>query len=106
MKKYTAEELEIIVREVNSYDSSLIEFEYRPMCEIDETLGYESPSEILRMASFDSFNLEDDYFSIGIYGELISTSEERYESILLQGHDEIVETYNFLVENKCIEIIY
>ena len=105
MNKYTVEQLQEMVREVNGWDGSLEEFEYREMEEINELLHGMEPLEILRMAQFGEFNCNDDYFTINAYGNLESTSENDFHGELIDNLKEIVERYNKLVESGDIENI-
>lgn len=57
------------------------------------------------MAHFGEFNWSDDYFTINVYGNLESISENDFHSELIDNRDEIVERYNELVEAGKIEPI-
>ena len=106
MKKYTVEQLQEMLQEVNSYDSSLDSYEYWDMEQIDDLFCDTKPSEILRMAHFGEFNWSDDYFTINAYGNLDSINEFEFEKELTDNEDEIIETYNDLVESGNIEDIF
>lgn len=105
MNKYTVEQLQEMVREVNGWDGSLEEFGHREMEQINELFHSVEPLEILRMAHFGNFNWSDDYFTINAYGNLDSINEFEFEKEIKDGHDEIVERYNELVESGEIESI-
>ena len=105
MNKYTVEQLQEMVREVNGWDGSLEEFGYREMEQINELFHSVEPLEILRMAQFGEFNCNDDYFTINAYGNLESTSENDFHGELIDNSKEIVERYNELVESGDIENI-
>lgn len=106
MNKYTTEQLEEMVREVNSWDGSLEEFEYYEMEQINDLFHDAEPLEILRMAHFGNFNWNDEYFTVNAYGNLDSVSEFEFEKELKDNHDEIEEHYNELVESGEIENIF
>ena len=101
----TVEQLKEMVQEVNSYDGSLGEFEYREMEQINELLHGVEPLEILRMAHFGEFNWNDDYFTIDVYGNLGSIDEDEFHGELIDNSKEITGRYNELVEAGDIEPI-
>ena len=105
MKKYTVEQLQEMLQEVNGWDSSLEDYNYMEMEQLDEMLNGVEPIEILRMAHFGEFNWNDDYFTINGYGNLESISEFEFKKELEDNHDEIVERYSQLVESGEIENI-
>ena len=105
MNKYTVEQLQEMVREVNGWDGSLEEFGYREMEQINELFHSVEPLEILRMAQFGEFNCNDDYFTINGYGNLDSILENDFHGELIDNSKEIVERYNELVEAGDIENI-
>ena len=105
MKKYTVEQLREMLQEVNGWDSSLEDYDYMEMGQLDEVLISVEPTEVLRMAHFGEFNWSDDYFTINVYGNLESISEFEFEDMLKDNHDEIAERYNELVESEEIEDI-
>lgn len=106
MKKYNVEQLAEIVREVNSWDGSLEDFEYYEMEQLDELLHSVEPTEILRMAHFGDFNWNDEMVTIDGYGNLVSISYYEFQAELESNHDEIVERYNELVEDGEIEELF
>ena len=106
MKKYTVEQLREMLQEVNGWDSSLEDYDYMEMGQLDEMLNSVEPTEVLRMAHFGEFNWSDDYFTINVYGNLESISEFEFEELLEDSQDEIVERYNELLEEGAIEDIF
>ena len=105
MKKYTVEQLREMLQEVNGWDSSLEDYDYMEMEQLDAMLNGVEPTEVLRMAHFGEFNWSDDYFTINVYGNLESISKFEFEDMLKDSHDEIVERYNELLEDGAIEDI-
>lgn len=101
----TVEQLEEMVREVNSWDGSLGEFEYYEMEQINELLHGVEPLEILRMAHYGEFDWNDDYFTINAYGNLESCSENDFHGDLIDYSKEIVGRYNELLEEGDIDPI-
>lgn len=104
MNKYTVEQLQEMVREVNSWDGSLEEFEYEEMEFLNYSFDVE-PLELLRMAHFGNFNWNDDYFTVNVYGNLDSINEFEFEKELIDNSKEIIMVYNDLVESGEIENI-
>ena len=105
MNKYTTEQLKEMVQEVNGWDSSLEDYDYMEMGQLDEMLNSVEPTEVLRMAHFGEFDWNDDYFIVNDYGNLDSINEFELEEELKGNHDEIAERYNELVESGEIENI-
>ena len=106
MKKYTVEQLREMLQEVNGWDSSLEDYDYMEMGQLDEVLISVEPTEVLRMAHFGEFNWSDDYFTINVYGNLESISEFEFEELLKDNQAEITERYNKLIESGEIENIF
>ena len=105
MNKYTIEQLAEMVQEVNGWDSSLEDYDYMEMGQLDEMLNSVEPTEVLRMAHFGEFDWNDDYFTINVYGNLESINEFEFEELLKDNQAEITERYNELVESGEIENI-
>ena len=105
MKKYTVEQLREMLQKVNGWDSSLEDYDYMEMEQLDAMLNGVEPTEVLRMAHFGEFNWSDDYFTINVYGNLESISKFEFEDMLKDNHDEIVERYNELLEDGEVEDI-
>ena len=105
MNKYTIEQLAEMVQEVNGWDSSLEDYDYMEMGQLDEMLNSVEPTEVLRMAHFGEFNWSDDYFTINVYGNLESINEFEFGELLKDNQAEITERYNKLVESGEIENI-
>lgn len=101
----TVEQLKEMVREVNSWDGSLGEFEYYEMEQINDLFHDMEPLEILRMAHFGNFEWQDEMFKINDLGNLDSCSEDYFITDLIDYSKEIVERYNELVEAGDIEPI-
>ena len=106
MNKYTVEQLKEMVQEVNGWDSSLEDYDYMEMGQLDEMLNSVEPTEVLRMAHFGEFNWSDDYFAINVYGNLESINRFEFEELVEDRQDEIIERYNELVEAGDIEELF
>ena len=92
MQKLNGYELLEMVREVNSYDGSLEEYSYYNMDELDELFYGTKPSDLLNMVAGE-FNIFDDYFTIDVYGHLVSYRKYEVLDELEQDHDYILEVY-------------
>ena len=106
MKKYTVEQLREMLQEVNGWDSSLKDYDYMEMGQLDEMLISVEPTEVLRMAHFGEFDWNDDYFIVNDYGNLESINEFEFEELLKDNQAEITERYNELLEEGAIEDIF
>lgn len=105
MNTITVKQLKKMVQEVNSYDGSLEEFDYRDMGALNDLLHGTKPTDILRMAQFGNFEWQDEMFIINDYGNLDSCSEDYFITELIDNSKEIVGRYNELVEYGDIEPI-
>lgn len=106
MKKYTVEQLQEMLQEVNSYDGSLDSYEYWDMEQINDLFHDAEPLEVLRMAHFGDFNWNDDYFTVNAYGNLESINSFEFEELVEDIQDEIIEHYNELVEEGSIAELF
>ena len=106
MNKYTVEQLQEMVQEVNSWDGSLEYYEYWDMEQLDDLFHGVKPTEILRMAHFGDFNWNDDYFTINAYGNLDSYRRLHVITELKDNQDKIIAHYNELVESGEIEELF
>lgn len=99
-----ADKLMAMVQEVNSWDGTL---EYLSMWENDrdffDTFYSGEPMEVARAVQFGEYNFMDDYVAINDYGNLVSYSDYELEELLEDYKEEIIESYNELVENGSIE---
>lgn len=102
---FSGKNLKEMVYEVNSYDGSLEEFDYRYMGALNEVLRETKPAEILSMGQFGQFDLYDDMFKINEEGHLESCSTFSYMKELVDNSRVIVGRYNELVEYGDIDPI-
>lgn len=98
------EKLMIMVQEVNSWDGTL---EHLNVWENDREffdLFYSGePMEVARAVQYGEYNFMDKYVAINAYGNLVSYSDYELEELLEDYKEEIIESYNELVENGSIE---
>ena len=94
LKKYffeNTEDLQDVVVQINGYNGSLEFLDFLEMEMIDEVLSECLPSEILMNAFHGQFNPHEDYFSIDVYGHLVSYTEYEFKKELLDYLDEILD---------------
>src|SRR6185312_393228 len=92
------EQLKEIVNELNSWDGCLDDLSCH---ENDEdffnTFFENNPSGAVRATHYGEYNYSDDYVRFNGYGNLESFNEWKYEQLLKDSIDEIIEA---LLENK------
>lgn len=93
---YTAETLQYMASEVNSWDGSLYHLDYYEMGQFNELMHGHDPEFIACRVHFGDFNPMDDYFSFDGYGNLISLSSFDLDVELSDNASEIVERYKEL----------
>ena len=94
LKKYffeNTDDLQDVVVQINGYNGSLEFLDFLEMKMIDEILSEQLPSDILRNAYHGKFNPYEDYFSIDVYGHLVSYTEYEFKKELLDYLDEILD---------------
>ena len=94
LKKYffeNTDDLQDVVVQINGYNGSLEFLDFLEMKMIDEILSEQLPSDILRNAYHGEFNPYEDYFSIDVYGHLVSYTEYEFKKELLDYLDEILD---------------
>ena len=91
-----------IVRQVNSWDGSLEDYDFFDMDELDELYGEMKPTEFLsKLAS--NFNYSDDGFRDTIYG-IESCSMHKVADDIKDNIDEVVEAITNTMEEDDIWI--
>lgn len=92
LERLSLEELMNIVREINSYDSSLdwLDFEYNDE-EFFKVFFGDNVIEAVRAAHFGNYNFTDEYVIFDGYGNLNSFSEYQIEEEIRNSLDEIAE---------------
>ena len=98
------EKLMAMVLEVNSWNGEL---EYLDMwgneSEFFHTFFNNNPMEVARAIQYGDYNYHDDYVAFDAYGNLVSYSDYQVGELLKDHKEEIIESYNELVENGSIE---
>ena len=98
------EKLMAMVQEVNSWDGTL---EHLNMWENDrdffDTFYSGEPMEVARAVQFGEYDYRDSYAKIDAYGNLVSYSDYELKELLEDYKEEIIESYNELVEDGSIE---
>lgn len=98
------EKLMAMVQEVNSWNSEL---EFLSVWDNDNEFfdiffGRE-PMEVARAIQYGDYNFHDDYVMFNGYGNLVSYTGYEVEELLTDHKEEIIESYNELVEDGSIE---
>lgn len=98
------EKLMAMVQEVNSWNGEL---EYLNVWENDDdffnTFFGGDPMEVARAISFGDYSYNDEYVTFNDYRNLVSYTEYQAEELLKDFEEEIIESYNELVENGSID---
>lgn len=98
------EKLMAMAHEVNSWNGTL---EHLDMWENDrdffDVFYSGEPMEVARAVQFGEYDYRDEYVTINAYGNLKSYSDYELEELLEDYKEEIVESYNELVEDGSIE---
>lgn len=104
MNKYNFEELQIMLSEVNGYDDSLDYLDYRLNDEdFFRTFFENNLLEIARAISYGEYKYTDDYVTFNGLGNLETISKYKYEEMIEESRDEIVDRYVEMVNNGDIE---
>lgn len=104
MNKYNFEELQIMLSEVNGYDDSLDYLDYRLNDEdFFRTFFENNLLEIARAISYGEYKYTDDYVTFNRCCNLETISKYKYEEMIEESHDEIVDRYVEMVNNGDIE---
>ena len=98
------EKLMVMVQEVNSWNGEL---EYLSVWENDDdffsTLFSGNPMEVARAVSFGDYNYNDEYIAFDGNGNLVSYNEYQVRKLLKDYEEEIIESYNELVEDGSVD---
>jgi len=105
--KENAEVLRELVGEVNSWDGSLEDYEWREFDDYFFKDYFTDPQEAARATFFgDIDNWMDEYIRFNAYGNLESASDYHVEKELLENADEILDRVAELVDEDKIDIEY
>ena len=99
------DKLMVMVQEVNSWNNEL---ESLSVWENDDEFFdtffiSRNPMEVARAIYFGDYNYNDEYVTFNGYGNLVSYSSYQVEELLKDHKEEIIESYNELVEDGSIE---
>ena len=100
IEEVSIKDLEQMVRECNSYDGSLEEYDYFENGE--EFFNVHFGNDILsavRAVCFGEYEYSDDYVRVNDYGNLKSLSKWGYEDELEDNESEIIERYAEMLED-------
>lgn len=93
-----------MVQEVNSWNNGL---DFLDIWENDEdffnTFFSGEPMEVARAIQYGDYNYNDQYVTFNVYQNLVSYTGYEVEELLTDHKEEIIESYNELVEDGSIE---
>ncbi|QZA69798.1 hypothetical protein 043JT007_280 [Bacillus phage 043JT007] len=97
------EELQDVVREVNSWNSGLDHLDYQHNDEDFFNTYFEGePMKAVRAAVYGDYNYTDDYVKFDGYGNLVSVSAYDMEEELKENIDEIIDALESNIHNLCL----
>lgn len=98
------DKLMAMVQEVNGWNNEL---EHLDMWENDDdffnTFFSSNPMEVARAVQYGDYNYNDAYVTFDVYQNLVSYTGYEVEELLKDHEEEIIESYNELVEDGSIE---
>ena len=103
MKKFTNEELQTMVQDMNSWNGSFEDIYVWDMSMFDEAMHGFTAVDIANRIHYGEFNPSHEFFRFDGYGNLESLTDYCYGEELQDRHDEIVEAYREMVEDGDIE---
>ena len=93
-----------LVQECNSWDGSLEEYDYWENSEdFFDTFFEGKPMEVARATYYGDYNFMDDYVQFNAYGNLKSVSEYEFENDLINGVEDIFETWYEEYQNNNVD---
>ena len=94
----------VIVQDINSYDGSFDNLDYRDNDEEFFERYANDPYELARAISYGEYNFMDDYVKINAYGNIESTNEYELEKELDDYKEEIIDTiFDDTEDNYCVK---
>ena len=98
-EKLTIDDLKEMLLAINSYDNRLdnLDYEYNDE-EFFSTYYNNNPYEVARAISYGSYNFNDEYVKINVYGNLESISEWGFEDLIKDYQEEIITEYLNIIE--------
>lgn len=98
-EKITIEDLKEMLLSINSYDNRLANLDYEYNDEDFFNTFYSSnPYELARAISYGSYDYNDEYVRIDVYGNLESISEYSFNDLVEEYKDEIITEYLNIIE--------
>lgn len=88
-----------LVNEVNSYDGSLMDFNFQPMEIFDEVMTGYSPMDIALKLYYGEFNPNNEYFDFDALGNIASFSGLERDVWLRDNIDEIYDRIMANIDN-------
>lgn len=98
-EKLTIDDLKDMLLSINSYDGRLSELDYEENSwDFFSTYYNGNPYEVARAINYGSYNYNDEYVRINVYGNLESISEWGFEDLIKDYQTEIIEEYLNIIE--------
>ena len=98
-EKLTINDLKEMLLAINSYDNRLdnLDYEYNDE-EFFSTYYNNNPYEVARAISYGSYDFNDEYVKINVYGNLESISESEFNNLIEEYKEEIITEYLNIIE--------
>lgn len=98
-EKLTIDDLKEMLLSINSYDNRLdnLDYEYNDE-EFFSTYYNGNPYEVARAINYGSYNYNDEYVKINVYGNLESISEYTFNDLIEDYKEEILTEYLNIIE--------
>lgn len=98
-EKITIDDLKEMLLSINSYDNRLdnLDYEYNDE-DFFNTYYKGNPYELARAIGYGSYDYNDEYVRIDVYGNLESISEYSFNGLVEEYKDEIITEYLNIIE--------
>ena len=98
-EKLTIDDLKEMLLSINSYDNRLdnLDYEYNDE-DFFNTFYSNNPYELARAISYGSYDYNDEYVRIDVYGNLESISEYSFNDLVEEYKEEIITEYLDIIE--------
>ena len=98
-EKLTIDDLKEMLLSINSYDNRLENLDYEENSwDFFSTYYNGNPYEVARAINYGSYNYNDEYVKINVYGNLESISEYSFNDLVEEYKEEIITEYLDIIE--------
>ena len=98
-EKLTVDDLKEMLLAINSYDNRLDNLDYEENSwDFFSTYYNGNPYEVARAINYGSYNYNDEYVRIDVYGNLESISEYSFNDLVEEYKEEIITEYLDIIE--------